>query len=124
MGGIERISALVISWQQAGQGFQDLADFGVAVIVPVVVCLYGQIHDAIGNAAILCAFCKPALIPAFNLFVSVANQWRAGGAGPYALDYNVVLRIMYRMELDRDEYDRLFEDIRTMEAAALDATGH
>ena len=63
-------------------------------------------------------------LPAFNLFVSVANQWRAGGAGPYALDYNVVLRIMDRMELDRDEYDRLFEDIRTMEAAALDAMGN
>lgn len=63
-------------------------------------------------------------LPAFNLFVSVANQWRVGGAGPYALDYNVLFHEMDRMGLDREEYDRLFEDIRTMEAAALDVMGN
>lgn len=36
------------------------------------------------------------------------------------LDYNVLFHEMDRMDLERDEYDRLFEDIRTMEAAALE----
>lgn len=65
----------------------------------------------------------PENLPAFDLFVKVANQWRVGNSGAFALDYGVVLRLMDRMGLGPDEYDRLFDDIRVMESAALDVMG-
>ena len=60
-------------------------------------------------------------VPAFNFFASLANQWRVGGGGAYALDYNVVFHELDRMGLEKSEYDELMEDIRVMEAAALAA---
>lgn len=60
-------------------------------------------------------------VPAFNFFVGLANQWRVGGAGAYALDYNVVFHELDRMGLGRDEYDDLLEDVRVMERAAPEA---
>lgn len=65
----------------------------------------------------------PECEPAFRLFDRVRNQWRtAGMAGiPVALDHNVVLTHMARMRLPDDEFDALFDDIRVMEAAGLEA---
>lgn len=54
------------------------------------------------------------------LFRRLSSQWRVGALGVVGLDYVVLFHEMDRMDLDRDEYDRLFEDIRTMEAAALE----
>lgn len=50
----------------------------------------------------------------------VSSQWRVGAAGVVGLDYNVLFHEMDRMDLGREEYDRLLEDIRTMEGAALE----
>ena len=63
----------------------------------------------------------PENISAFNFFASIANQWRVGNAGAYALDYNVVFHQLDRMGLEKRDYDELLEDIRVMEAAALGA---
>lgn len=62
----------------------------------------------------------PENVQAVALFSRLSSQWRAGALGVVGLDYNVLFHEMDRMDLERDEYDRLFEDIRTMEAAALE----
>lgn len=54
------------------------------------------------------------------LFSRLSSQWRVGALGVVGLDYVVLFHEMDRMELEQGEYDRLFEDIRTMEAAALE----
>lgn len=51
--------------------------------------------------------------------MTIANQWRVGNAGAYALDYNVVFHELDRLGLDKDEYDELMEDVRVMESGAL-----
>lgn len=55
-----------------------------------------------------------------NLFIAINTQWRTGPRGPIGLDYSVLFRKLDRMALTPGEYDELEEDIRTMEAAALD----
>ena len=56
---------------------------------------------------------------AVQLFVRVGTQWRVGAGGASGLDYNILFRLMDRMQLDPDEWDFLLEDIRTLESAAL-----
>ena len=58
--------------------------------------------------------------PAFAIFADLATQWRVGAGGPVGLDYNVLFHKLDRMQLSRDEYDELEEDIRVMEREALD----
>ncbi len=41
--------------------------------------------------------------------------------GPTGLDYNCLFHQLDRMELSRLDYDLLFDDIRVMESAALNA---
>lgn len=41
--------------------------------------------------------------------------------GPTGLDYNCLFHELDRMNLDRLDYDLLFNDIRVMESAALTA---
>lgn len=62
----------------------------------------------------------PENVQAVMLFSRLSSQWRVGVSGVVGLDYNVLFHEMDRMGLEREEYDRLFEDIRTMEAAALE----
>src|SRR5690606_41236014 len=62
----------------------------------------------------------PENVQAVALFSRLSSQWRVGVSGVVGLDYNLLFPEMDRKGLDREEYDRLFEDIRTMEAAALE----
>lgn len=61
-------------------------------------------------------------VPTLDLFRFMGTQWRVGGMGlPTGLDYNVLYRKMDRMNLTAEEYDRIEDEIRIMEAAALEA---
>jgi hypothetical protein len=51
---------------------------------------------------------------------SIGNQWRVGAmGGVVSLDYSVLFHRMDRMKLPDDEYEQLFEDVKSLEAAAL-----
>lgn len=63
----------------------------------------------------------PENMPAIRLFSSIQTQWRAGGAGPTGLDYNVLFYRMDRMKLSDQDYEWMFDDIRVIEASALNA---
>lgn len=47
------------------------------------------------------------------------TQWRVGMSGPVGLDYNVLFRVLDRLNLSYDDYDEMFADVRAMESAAL-----
>lgn len=57
--------------------------------------------------------------PAFELFESLRTQWRAGFGGPTGLCYEAVYPLIDRLTTTREEWERLFEDIRLMEREAL-----
>lgn len=42
-----------------------------------------------------------------------------GFAGPVGLDYGVLFHRMDRMDLSRDAFEALFEDVRVIESEAL-----
>jgi hypothetical protein len=50
----------------------------------------------------------------------MATQWRAGMSGATGLDYNALPVVLRLMSVPKKEHPSLFEDIRTMEDAALD----
>lgn len=58
--------------------------------------------------------------PAFSVFVRVRTQWRTGPRGVIGLDYGVIYRELDRMHLGPDRYDQLMDDLRVLEAAALE----
>lgn len=58
--------------------------------------------------------------PAWRLFLQVCTQWRVGVAGATGLDYGPLFRLMDRMDLGREEWDQLFDDIRVIESSALE----
>lgn len=62
----------------------------------------------------------PACWPAFNLFLRVQSQWRTGMAGVTGLDYVALYPLIDRMNLDQREWDEVFDDVRAMEAAAIE----
>ena len=53
------------------------------------------------------------------LFHRLGSQWRAGPGGVFGLDYNVLYRMMDRMNLTPERYDELEDEIMTLEAAAV-----
>lgn len=57
---------------------------------------------------------------AITLFCSVSSQWRVGAGGAIGLDYSVLFARMERMQLTEDRHEQLFEEIRVIEAEALD----
>ncbi len=61
----------------------------------------------------------PETAPIWAIWGKVANQWRAGGGGAFALDYNTLFYVMDRMRLSAEEHEELFEDIRVIEAEVL-----
>jgi hypothetical protein len=56
-----------------------------------------------------------------NLFTQVATQWRVGMGGPIGLDYNVLFRLLDMADLSKEDWEQSFEEVRVMEAAALEA---
>jgi hypothetical protein len=51
----------------------------------------------------------------------MSGQWRAGFGGHYALDYTALFMRMERMRLDDETWQALFDDVRVLEAGALQA---
>ena len=59
--------------------------------------------------------------PVISLFRKMATQWRIGMNGPTGLDYQTLFLLIDRHELSKEEAEQMFDDIRTCEAAALEA---
>lgn len=58
--------------------------------------------------------------PAYTLFDRVRTQWRTGGmGGTVGLDYGVLYPLMDRMDLAKDEWLQMLDDIRAMESGAM-----
>lgn len=57
---------------------------------------------------------------AFGLFVDLQTQWRAGFGGLYGLDYCAAHGELALLELTPQQKRDLMDDLRVMEAAALD----
>lgn len=57
---------------------------------------------------------------AFFLFQRMVRRWNIGMAGPTGLDFNVLYRMMDRMNLTPDRYDELEIEITVLESAALE----
>lgn len=63
----------------------------------------------------------PENMPVIRLFDSLQTQLRAGMSGVFGFDYSVYFTRMERMKLSEQEYEWMFEDIRVIESAALNA---
>ncbi len=63
----------------------------------------------------------PENAQAIYLFIQLLTQWRVGMSGPTGLDYAAVYPLLDRKATDSDEWDQLFDDLRVMEGAALEA---
>ena len=59
--------------------------------------------------------------PVISLFRKMATQWRIGMNGPTGLDYQTLFLLIDRQDLSKEEAEQMFDDIRTCEAAALEA---
>jgi hypothetical protein len=59
--------------------------------------------------------------PVFRFFLMMQTQWDVGMAGRTGLKYQVLFDLMDRQQLSGDEWQEMFDDIRAMEAAALNA---
>lgn len=58
--------------------------------------------------------------PSVIFFSRLGTQWRTSGMGsPTGLDYTAVLALLRTLRLPRDEHDALFDDVQTLERAAL-----
>lgn len=55
------------------------------------------------------------------LFQRMGRQWRTGMNGATGLDFNVLFRMMDRMNLTPSRYDELEYEITVLEGAALEA---
>lgn len=59
--------------------------------------------------------------PAFEIFSQLRTQWRTGLAGRTGLDYPALFALLDRHGLTGDAWWQMFDDLRAMEEAALDA---
>jgi hypothetical protein len=59
--------------------------------------------------------------PALLLFSALGTQWRMGMAGATGLDYAALAAVMDLHEIAPAQRRERFDEIRTMERAALDA---
>jgi len=65
----------------------------------------------------------PDNLPAVNVFVAMATQWRTGMSGPVGLDYSALPAVLRLTGAPRGTWPQTFEDIRVMEAEALKVMG-
>lgn len=64
----------------------------------------------------------PENVRAYELFYSLRKQWNlALMGGPIGLNFLVAYSRMDRMDLTREEYNQLDEDLQLMEDSALEA---
>jgi hypothetical protein len=57
---------------------------------------------------------------AVNTFIAASTQWRTGMAGPTGLDYQAIESTFRMTRVPRSEWPHVFDDLRTMEDAALE----
>lgn len=62
----------------------------------------------------------PDNVLAFNVFVCMGTQWLVGPGGPYGLNYASLHEIWRRTKVPPNMRDQVFDDLRTMEDAALE----
>jgi hypothetical protein len=62
----------------------------------------------------------PEHAEAIELFQRMGRRWVVGMSGPVALDFNVLFRMMDRMNLSPKRYDELETEITILEGAALE----
>jgi hypothetical protein len=62
----------------------------------------------------------PDCLQSVNLFICVSTQWRNGYAGPTGLDYGCIPGVLRLMGIARHEWPLIFDDLRVLEAAALE----
>ncbi|WP_349743930.1 DUF1799 domain-containing protein [Roseateles cavernae] len=58
--------------------------------------------------------------PTFKVFSRLETQWRIAPGGVIGLDYGALYPLIDREGLDTAGWDRMFDDIRAMEQAALE----
>ena len=56
---------------------------------------------------------------AFSVFNALSTQWRHSMNGITGLDYNVLPNVLRLLNIARSEWSQIFDDVRTMESAAL-----
>lgn len=56
-----------------------------------------------------------------NSFISLSTQWRVGMNGPTGLDYGAVPVVMRMAGIPRADWPEVFDGLRVMEDAALEA---
>jgi len=61
----------------------------------------------------------PDVLPATNLLIAMATQWRVGPAGATGLDYSALPHVFRLMGVPAIDRPSLFEDLRVMESEAL-----
>lgn len=62
----------------------------------------------------------PCCVTAVNVFGSLSTQWRVGPAGATGLDYAALEPTLRLLAVPPDDWPALFEDVQTMERAALE----
>jgi hypothetical protein len=61
---------------------------------------------------------------AWDIFTCVSTQWRTGGMGSYVgLDYGPMFVLMEKRGLKKQEWLEVFDDVRVIEAQALETIG-
>ena len=63
------------------------------------------------------------VMPSVDVFIAMTTQWRVGAAGPVGLDYAALPEVWRRLKVPPGERDRVFDDLRLMEAEALTVMG-
>lgn len=61
----------------------------------------------------------PDNVESHNVFVAMSSQWRAGFNGATGLDYAALPEVWRRCRVPPARRDEVFDDLRTMEDAAL-----
>lgn len=61
----------------------------------------------------------PCNWPAFRVFHAMSTQWHAGMGGPTGLIYSALPEMWKRLHIPPAERDDVFEDLQTLELAAL-----
>lgn len=55
------------------------------------------------------------------LFCAIGTQWNIGMGGPTGLRYEAIYPLLDRRYPDSEEWQQAFDDLQTMERAALEA---
>jgi hypothetical protein len=58
--------------------------------------------------------------PAWQLFCRLSTQWRIAMNGPTGLDYQPLMRLLDLEDLSPADWQDRFDDVRVLEAAALE----